>query len=145
MGWVIVVTKILFICTCEFWCVCLCLRSLPRVQRFCLWSVSWHFLVILVVFVFHVYLLIILFSITGPCVWFSGICQDWRWSQAGKCHAIRPNKKRSVFRGTGLKILGNLGIAYIFVSGEKINKILCILKGNYIFYRKPEKQSRFHK
>ena len=43
---------------------------------------------------------------------------------------IRPNKKKmSVFRGTGLKILGRVGIQ-IFVNFFSVkNIILCILKG----------------
>ena len=63
---------------------------------------------------------------------------------------IRPNKKISVFRVTGLKILGRVGrhtyYFLIFFSWKKII-ILCILKGilpfkmhKIIFFsRKPEK------
>ena len=47
---------------------------------------------------------------------------------------IRPNKNVSVFRVTGLKILGRVGshIFFYFFS-EKKNEILCILKGNTPF------------
>ena len=46
---------------------------------------------------------------------------------------IRPNKKISVFRVTGLKILGRVGthILLLFFSGKNI--ILCVLKGETPF------------
>ena len=66
---------------------------------------------------------------------------------------IRPNKKISVFRVTGLKILGRVGTQVFFKlnwGGGVI--ILCILKGispfkmhNIIIVsRKPEKNYSFH-
>ena len=44
---------------------------------------------------------------------------------------VRPNKKISVFRVTGLKILMHIFFLIIFFSGKKI--ILCILKGELPF------------
>ena len=61
---------------------------------------------------------------------------------------VLPNTKIGVFRVMGLKILGRLGKLNFF-SREK-NLILCILKGispfkmHNFFFRKPEKNSRFH-
>ena len=53
---------------------------------------------------------------------------------------VRPNKEISVFRVTGLKILGRVG-THIFFSGKNI--ILCILKDEMPqkkISRKPEKK-----
>ena len=62
---------------------------------------------------------------------------------------IRPNKKISVFRVTGLKILGRVGkqVVFFLVFFSRKNIILCILKGAFkiiFFSEKPQKNSRFH-
>ena len=63
---------------------------------------------------------------------------------------IRPNKKKSVFLVTGLKILGRVGThIFLIIFFSVKNVILCILKGispfkmhKIIFFsRKPEKNS----
>ena len=66
---------------------------------------------------------------------------------------IWPNKIISVFRVTGLKILGRFtALIFIFIYFFLEERILCILKGSspfkmhkiIYFSRKPEKNSRFH-
>ena len=62
------------------------------------------------------------------------------------------NKAKSVFRVTGLKILGWVGTHIFIFSFEKKNIIFCILKGillssciQFYFFQKHEKNSRFHR
>ena len=48
------------------------------------------------------------------------------------CYSFRPNKKISVFRVTGLKILGKQQTNVYFFFSEK-NITLCILKDKFAF------------
>ena len=80
------------------------------------------------------------------------IFRDINKSIRMKILIVRPNKIISVFRVTGLKILGKVGtlILLYFFLGKTI--ILCILKGILpfkmykiiYFSRKPKKNPRFH-
>ena len=64
---------------------------------------------------------------------------------------LRPNKKISVFRVMGLKILGRIGTHIFKKKFWKKNTILCILKDispfkmhRIIFFPENLKKSRFH-
>ena len=50
-------------------------------------------------------------------------------SNLGLPYLLKPNKKVSVFRVTGLKILGREGILFLIKNFSGKNMLLCILKG----------------